>query len=46
MCYWQLTGKSFNLNDQVWGEKTGDDQVEDALRVPGDGLQRSVFATG
>jgi hypothetical protein len=45
MCYWQLTGKSFNLNDQVWGEKTWGDQVEDALRVPGDGLQRSVFAT-
>ncbi len=41
----KFTGDRFHLNDDVWGEKTGDDPVEDVPPIPRDAAQRNVFAT-
>jgi hypothetical protein len=41
----QLASDSFNLDDEVWGEKTGDDPVEDVPRGLQGVPQRNVFAT-
>lgn len=41
----QFTGESFDLNDQFWGEISGDALDEGALPGRRDVLRRSVFAT-
>ena len=41
----QLTCDSFNLNDEIWGEKTGGDPAEDVPQGLEDAAQRNVFAT-
>lgn len=41
----KFTGNRFNLDDQVWGEKTEGDPVEDAPPILRGAAQRNVFAT-
>ena len=41
----KFTGDRFNLDDQIWGEKTEVDPVEDAPPIPRAAVQRNVFAT-
>jgi hypothetical protein len=41
----QLTCDSFNLNDEIWGEKTGGDPAEDVPQGLEDAAERNVFAT-
>ncbi len=42
---WQFTGDCLHLNDDVWGEKTGDGPVEGVPPGPPDVAQRNVCAT-
>ena len=44
-CCRQLTCQSLNLDDQIWGGKTGADPAGDALRAPGGVPRKIVFAT-
>jgi hypothetical protein len=41
----KFTGDRFNLNDEIWGGKTGGDPVEDAPPILRYAAQRNVFAT-
>src|ERR1700736_2696708 len=41
----QFTSQSFNLNDELWGEKSGDDPGEHALPTLQGDPQRSACAT-
>lgn len=41
----QLASQGLNLNNQIWGEKPGDDRAGDALQGLEGVAQRSVFAT-
>jgi hypothetical protein len=42
----QYTGQSFNLHDEVWGEKSGGDPDESLLQAPRGGQQKSASAKG
>lgn len=41
----ELTGESFDLNDDFWGKKAGDGRVVGGRRARQDVAQRSVYAT-
>jgi len=41
----KFTGNRFNLDDQIWGEKTEDGPVEGAPPILRGVVQRNVFAT-
>lgn len=41
----KFTGNRFNLNDEIWGGRTGGDPVEDAPPILRGAAQRNVFAT-
>lgn len=45
ICGRQLTSNGFDLNDQLWGEKTGDDPAVDVPQDLVSVVQKSVFAT-